>query len=371
MNIYTTEYLRVKAIDKCLRDRSRKYFIEDLIVACNKAVQEYYPENKIYQKRTIYSDIEKLKEENELEDNIVKSLEVDTNERDENYIHPNDLRKPSTNSRRKEAYSYRDANINLSSNDLNNVELTQIKDALSVMTRIKGRPEYSRLNEIILKLETDLLHDQELPAIMSYDDNEHLVGLEHLDALIEAIREQEAVEISYQLYTEVKPERVIVYPYYLKQYNKRWFLYGNRKDRPDLNYIPIFSIDRIKKVIPCHPEKEIFKEPNMKIEEYLKHVIGVSTSFDSIPQTVFLKFHPKRYNYIKTKPIHTTQTCNDSNCIVQIKVIHNKELEQLILSYGADVKVIAPAGLKENLERISKNLFKMYSESANSVLGNN
>ena len=370
MNIYTTEYLRIKAIDKCLRDKSKKYFIEDLIVACNKAVQEYYPGNKIYQKRTIYSDIEKLKEENDLRDNVITSLEVDTNERDENYIHPNDIRTPTTNSRRKEAYSYLNANINLSSSDLNTVEMTQIKDALSVMTRIKGRPEYRRLNEIILKLETDLLNNQELPAIMGYDENENLVGLEHLDALIEGIKEKEALEISYQLYTEEKPEKVIVYPYYLKQYNKRWFLYGDRKDRPDLKYIPIFSIDRIKKVIPCHPEKEIYKESKVEIEEYLKHVIGVSTSFDLTPQTVFLKFHPKRYNYIKTKPMHSTQVCNDSNCIVQISVIHNKELEQLILSFGADVKVIAPNILKENLRLISNNLNKMYSESGNSVLGN-
>ncbi len=370
MNIYTPEFLRIKAIDKCLRDKTKNYFIDDLIVASNKAVQEHYPGHKIFRKRTIYLDIQKLKEQEGLADNIETNLAVDTNIRDKDYMHPNDISKTDKNSRRKEAYTYRDVSINLTSDDLNNVELTQIKDALSVMARIKGRPEYRRLNEIILKLETDLLQDKDLPAIMGYDENEQLVGLEHLDAIIEGIKEKEALEISYQLYTEEKPHKVIVYPYYLKQYNKRWFLFADRKDRPDLNYIPIFSIDRIKKVIPCHPEKEAYKETIVNIEQYLKHVIGVSNSFDSIPQTVFLKFHPNRYNYIKTKPLHFTQTCDDDNCIVQIRVIHNKELEQLILSFGADVKVIAPIILKENLQGISNNLYKMYSQSGNSVLGN-
>jgi len=370
MNIYTPEFLRIKALDKCLRNKSKYYFIDDLVVACNKAVQDHYLGHKIYRKRTIYLDIQKLKEQEGLADNIETNLEVDTNIRNEDYMHPNDISKTNKNTRRKEAYTYRDASINLTSDDLNNVELTQIKDALSVMIRIKGRPEYRRLNEIILKLETDLLHDKDLPAIMGYEENEQLVGLEHLDAIIEGIKDKEALEISYQLYTEEKPESIIIYPYYLKQYNKRWFLFAARKDRPDLNYIPIFSIDRIKKVTPCHPEKEIYKESSIKIEEYLKHVIGVSNSFDLIPQTVFLKFHPKRYNYIKTKPLHSTQTCDDANFIVQIRVIHNKELEQLILSFGADVKVVAPSKLKEIFGRISSNLKGMYSGEVKTVLGN-
>lgn len=371
MNIYTPEFLRIKALDKCLRDKTKNYFIDDLIVACNKAVQEHYPGHKIFRKRTIYLDIQKLKKQEGLSDNIETSLEVDTNIREEDYIYPADLSKTKGTARRKEAYFYSDTSISLISSDLNDVELTQIKDALSVMTRIKGRPEYRRLNEIILKLETDLLNDEELPAIMGYDENEQLVGLEHLDAIIEAIKEKEALEILYQLYTEEKPEKVIVYPYYLKQYNERWFLFANRKDRPDLNYIPIFSIDRIKKVTPCHPEKEAYKESSVNIEEYLKHVIGVSRpSFDATPESVFLRFHPSRYKYIKTKPLHFTQTCTDASCTVQIRVILNWELRQLILSFGADVKVIKPDNLHKRIKMISEGMVLNYEPDKKEITGN-
>jgi len=372
MNIYTPEFLRIKAIDKCLRDKTKDYFIEDLIVACNKAVQEFYPGHKIFQKRTIQYDIQKLKEQEGLSDNVETNLKDDNNSRDENYLHPKDVYINKGKGRRKEAYCYRDTSINLTSDNLNDVEVTQIKDALSVMTRIKGRPEYRRLNEIILKLEMDLLNDIELPAIMSYDENEQLVGLEHLDAIIEGIKEKETLQISYQLYTEEKPEKVIVYPYYLKQSNKRWFLFADRKDRPNLKYVPIFSIDRIKDITPCHPEKEVYKESSVNIEKYLKYAIGVSQlSFDATPQTVILKFHPARYNYIMTKPLHSTQTVsNNAKCIVQIRVIINRELRQLILSFGADVKVIKPDDLKDQIEIISQNMALNYNLKEGDVTGN-
>ncbi|MBZ9631252.1 WYL domain-containing protein [Salegentibacter sp. LM13S] len=372
MNIYTPEFLRIKAIDKCLRDKTKNYFIEDLIVAANIEVQKHYPGHKIFQLRTIRKDIRNLREQEKLSNNIVSELKDDNNSRDEDFLHPNDFYEKKEKARRKEAYYYRDISINLTSDNLNDVELTQIKDALSVMTRIKGRPEYRRLNEIILKLKSDLLNDEELPAIMGYDENEQLVGLEHLNTIIDGIKEKEALEILYQPYTEEKPEIIIVYPYYLKQYNKRWFLFASRKDRPDVNYMPIFPIDRIKKAIPCHPDKEFYKESSVNIEEYLKHVIGVSRpSFDSTPESVFLKFHPSRYNYIKTKPLHFTQTFTDATCTVQIRVILNWELRQLILSFGADVKVIKPDDLHRRMKMISEGMTINYRSEQKEITGNN
>jgi len=40
MNIYTHEFLRMQALDKCFRDDTRHYFIDDLIIACNCQVSQ-------------------------------------------------------------------------------------------------------------------------------------------------------------------------------------------------------------------------------------------------------------------------------------------------------------------------------------------
>ncbi len=357
MNIYTHEYLRMQALDKCFKDDTRHYFIDDLIIACNKAVQEHYPSQKNFKKRIIYKDISRMETEEGLANNIEKYLAEDDNSKDLNYLDPSDIHEKKKDKRRKMAYRYKDKSKGLE--DLTKIETAQINDLINIISRIKGRTEYKGLNEVVLKLRTDLLGDGELPAIMSYEENERLEGLEHLDELIEGLKKQEALKIIYQPYN-LKSEEIIIYPYYLKQYNKRWFLFANRKDLKELNYIPIFSIDRIKKVIPCHPDKEPFNQLDINIDDYLKNVIGVSTSFDNKPESVFLKFEAYRYKYVKSKPLHHSQKSDDSNCTVQLRVILNRELEQLILSYGADVKVIAPQQLKDSLAEISNSMGKLY-----------
>lgn len=300
-----------------------------------------------------------------LNDNIETYPEVDTNDKNVDFLNPKDISDYYEKSRRIKAYKYKDKSSGLE--QLNKIESTQIKDAISVMSRIKGRSEYRGLNEIILKLESDLLDDKQLPTIMSYDENELLVGLEHLDDIIEGIKNEEALKIIYQPYG-LESEEIIIYPYYLKQSNKRWFLFANRKDSKELNYIPIFTIDRIKKVTPCHPEKEPFKILNLNIEEYLKNVIGVSTYFDDQPESVFLKFQPYRYNYVKSKPLHHSQKSIDTDSMVQLRVVLNRELEQLILSFGSDVKVIAPIILKEKISEISNRMNQQYENDKKNIL---
>ena len=159
-------------------------------------------------------------------------------------------------------------------------------------------------------------------------------------------------------------------PHYLKQYNKRWFLFATIQGAPEFDHIPVFSIDRIKKLKPLHPEKEPFIKNAPNIEEYLEGVIGVSTKLNKTRHSVFLKFHPARYDYVKTKPLHDSQSCTDHTCIVQINVVLNRELEQLILSYGADVRVISPEILKNRIQEIINNMAKNYIQGKKEITGN-
>lgn len=371
MKIYTNQFLRIQALDKCFRDKSKPYFIDDLIIACNKAIQEYYPGTKNISKRVIYDDIKVMHELEGFTESLetYRDIDKESNNKEDDYIRSLDCGKRSTK-HSKEAYRYKDNTFSLSQAGMNDIETAQMREAISVMSRIKGRPGYESLNEVILKLEKDLMQDQQLPAIMSYDENANLVGLEFLKELIDSINNKIPLKIWYKPYKFENEESVIVYPYYLKQYNKRWFLFGNRKDKPNLNYIPQFAIDRIKKIVPCHTEKEKFIESTVDIENYLKHVIGVSTNFNLQPQNIILKFHPNRFNYVKTKPPHEIKFIDEDNKTIQIRVVHNKELEQVIFSYGADVKVIAPEVLRNRVKDLYEKMVKNYIQGQKEITGN-
>jgi predicted DNA-binding transcriptional regulator YafY len=65
---------------------------------------------------------------------------------------------------------------------------------------------------------------------------------------------------------------------------------------------------------------------------------------------VILRVANNRFNYIKTKPLHLSQRIisvepDFANISINVKI--NNELISLILSFGPDVEVIAPASLRK------------------------
>jgi len=61
--------------------------------------------------------------------------------------------------------------------------------------------------------------------------------------------------------------------------------------------------------------------------------------------------------YIKTHHLHHTQATlreDAEGLVISLKLIPNPELTQLILSYGADVRVMKPVSLKERIVGIWK-----------------
>ena len=62
-----------------------------------------------------------------------------------------------------------------------------------------------------------------------------------------------------------------------------------------------------------------------------------------------------------TKPLHPSQRELDPDgCVVEIEVFINRELESLILSYGDQVEVLAPASLRGKMKERFRNVLSKY-----------
>ena len=61
-----------------------------------------------------------------------------------------------------------------------------------------------------------------------------------------------------------------------------------------------------------------------------------------------LRFTEKRYPYVRSKPLHPSQREIEA-CTITIEVIPTLELKQQILSFGADVEVLTPQKLREEI----------------------
>lgn len=325
--------IRYKILDRCFKNTGRQYFIEDLIAECEKVMLDIDPLSSGISRRQIFDDIAFM-ESNE-------GWEIE-------------LRKQRKG--KKVFYRYVNTSFSINNMPLNVVEVNQLKDAVNILSQFKGMPQFEWVNELIPKLAQGMQAKESLPTIMEFDHNQYLKGIEHLGTLHNAIFYKKVLSISYQPYENPTPFQVILHPYFLKQYNNRWFLFGFNPDKNKYDWN--LALDRIVNIMEI---KNVYQK-NIAIDwqVYFEDIIGVTKPMEETIEDVVLHFTDKTARYIETKPIHGSQKSkwlDNFTLEIRLQVMINYELERLILSYADAVMVVKPMSLRESiLKRLNKSV---------------
>jgi predicted DNA-binding transcriptional regulator YafY len=318
--------IRYKVLDKCFRNTGRRYFINDLIAECNKVLSEIDPDFTGISRRQIFDDMLFMES--------AEGWSIDLGKfRDGKKVY----------------YRYNDTSFSINNMPLNELEVTQLKAAIDILSQFKGMPQFEWIHEMVPKLQQGSISDEK-KTIIDFDSNIYLKGIDRLGELYNAILYKKVLKVSYQPFEDENPYDVIIHPYYLKQYNNRWFLFGYHpeKEKYDWN----LAIDRIVNVAEIKGKYE--KNTEIDWSEYFEDIIGVTKPEKGKTEKIVLHFYGKTGKYIESKPLHGSQRANwlDKAVLeVSVEVMINYELERMILSYGESVKVIAPKRLSEQVKQ--------------------
>lgn len=325
--------LRYQALDRCFSDRSREYYIEDLLEAVNRTLDNNSQPR--VSKRTVQYDIRDMEANHDWDVVFVT---------------------PARNGGRR-FYRYEDPNYSIWKNDLNEQQLEQLKSLMLLLQQFHGLPQFERIEEIIRQLEEKYGFELESPqSVISFDTNEEAAGVEYLSPLFEAIVSKQPLRITYEPYGK-KSYKTIVHPYFIKQYNNRWFLLGYNTDGVYENIVNM-SFDRIKGI---RPAPVAFVENTFcDFGEYFDDFVGVTRAGTEI-RNIVLKIEPKRLPYILSKPLHPSQrNRRASEGIIELKVIPNRELYQLLLAYGPDLEVLEPEDIRQKMAEFAEKMAEKY-----------
>lgn len=320
--------VRIKVIDRCLSDRNRHYTTADIFNMCNEELErrDFKP---ISAMNSIRNDIDQIQR-------IYPGAEV------EQYSDPLDTR--------VKYYRYLDPNFSIYKSLLKPEETVQLIQTLGLLKRFRGMPQFDWITEIADRLGASLKID-EVPAddVVGFDENLDLEGLDNFAPLFNAIVDKQPLKLTYQSFRMDCEETIIVHPYYLKQYNKRWFLIAWNDE---CNFMANYAFDRIKRIADANVA---YKPTDVDFFDYFDEMIGVSKDTRTEPQIVKLWVSPTQWPYIKTKPLHgATQhlvSWDEKGVVITIEVYLNYELEQLLLSFGEKVKVLEPVELKDKIKQ--------------------
>ena len=329
MPVNKNAYLRYQILDQCFSNKHRKFSFDDLVdFVSDKLGYNISP-------RQIRDDIANL--------------------RIGPYYAPIEATRYDG---KKCFYHYTDSDFSIFKNELTTEELTNLRSTIEMLNRYRGIPANAWLEEVISNLEYRFGVKANSENLISFEQNDMLKGLEHLSGLIDVTINHQTIELSYKSYGKDK-RQIMVYPYYIKQYNGRWFLFGMNATK---NRIESYALDRIEEYgvsdIP------FVKNESVDFSTFFDDVIGVSVPYnkDIVTEEVVLRFSEKRFPYVVSKPIHHTQKVLDEPYTISIKVKPNRELSQQIFSFIPDVEVVSPEWLRNEIrDKIQENLKKYLS----------
>lgn len=330
MPVNRNALLRYHTIDMCLQNRGRRWTWHDILEKVNESLLIDNPKSKGIGKTTLYEDLKNIEYK-------IFNLEIE-----------------KIKDGRKTYLRYADSNSSIRNQPLNEKEAEQIRDALSIISRFRGLPHFDWINELIPILETKMGLAETDKEIISYDSNTDYLGNKHIPILYKAIHKKIPLKLIYQDFKSSIAYEIEISPQYLKQFNSRWFLMSFMEkwgDKPQIN-----ALDRIVEIEETDGKYISIKDFDW--EDYFSDMVGVSRMGENPIEVKLLIPSEIQASYITTKPLHQSQKKLkkvDGGYEITIFVIPNIELEKLILSFGENIKVIAPESLVETIKsRVNK-----------------
>lgn len=329
MSINKNALIRYKTIDHCLRNRYRRWTLQNLLEACSDALYEYEGIKKGVSLRTVQMDIQMMRS-----DRLGYNAPIIIVD--------------------KKYYTYEDPKYSIANIPLTSQDLAILGEVVSILQQFKGFNYFQEVDDMIGRLEHKIFKQKyrESPLV-DFEKNENLRGLEHLSTLYQAIAQQKVLRMEYQPFKAQTAYEMVFHPQGLKEYRNRWFVLGLRDEGNDIQNLALDRIQRFE-TLPKVPYRSAGLDA-----AYFKDILGVSKNTGMQLEVIHFWADLSQTPYILSKPIHASQRLLEQledGAIFELKLLWNFELERELLGFGEHIKVLSPENLVHSIrDRLKKN----------------
>ncbi len=231
--------------------------------------------------------------------------------------------------------------------ELFNVDDVQLASELTALfEQFAHFPQFKGLEEVQLKLKARNTTESSL-QVVSFEQNDDYRGLKRLDELYEAIKSHKTLKIYYKDFDKM-PFEYSISPYMLKEYHNRWHIYGYEHKKHEIYNL---ALDRIESI---QSSDFSYRKQQPSDLAFLNDIIGFTYFRDAIVETIKIKVELPRAHYVRTKPLHHSQRevieeSTDKYLVFTYQLRFNNELLAKLLEFGKDLEVIEPIHLREKM----------------------
>lgn len=269
---------------------------------------------------------------------------------------------PINNKRGARRIKYEDASFSIVTHEMKE----SLRSMREQMENVEMNPRLLWLQNLILMLQDSYFTNTMAMEAIDFGDNLEYQNSSRVHEFFSYIMNKEVLELSYSAGFG-KPQKKIIHPYFVRQYNNRWFLFGwNEKAAQEMKpasgilNLPLDRIEDVKVVHTSYREVSVQDIRDFK-EDYFADIVGV-THLDNegrIPLVLHFDFNTgdekknnavrRDYYYLRTKPFYPYISFSSEEFIkkngyaeASMDIIPNKELEWILLRYAGTARIIAP-----------------------------
>lgn len=329
--------LRYRTIDRCLRNTGRRWTLQDLVDACSDALYEYEGKQDLVSKRTVQLDIQMMRS-----DRLGYEAPIEVYD--------------------KKYYRYSDPEYSISNRPLSQHDIDVLNRTIDLLRQFDEFDRFHDMADVVSRLQDKVASVTRRRPIVDFERNPNLKGLEHLNPLYDIIANRQTVCINYRSFNSRRSVPYNLYPYLLKEYRNRWFVFGSRVG--DMKLFNL-ALDRIVDFHPC-PDIPYKENPDFN-EDFFDDVVGVTKHSRLKKEKIVLRADNSQASYILTKLIHSSQRLVEKNeadgsMTFELNVVVNWELVTQLLGFGAGIKILEPSSLAKHLSHIFKKASSLYPD---------
>lgn len=197
---------------------------------------------------------------------------------------------------------------------------------------------------------------------------QNLTNIDLLPIFNKAITNKQVLRFLYQGFGQ-EPFLLTFHPQFLKEYNGRWFVFGDADREPFKAYnVPL---DRIQGDVCVVDDIKYIPAERGFYQEYFNNIIGVTHEKDAKTETVVIRTKTEyQHGLMLTKPLHHSQTESqpfaehpDGNYgEITLTIEPNREFIGRILTYGQYLEIIQPLSLREQITQIIRQQLMQYDD---------
>ena len=182
---------------------------------------------------------------------------------------------------------------------------------------------------------------------------------EYMPTILDAMRENRQIEITYHPFAKETSHTFSVAPYCVKLYENRWYLLG-RNNRGELR---VYGLDRIESMKLLDATFALPKD--FDATDFFANYFGIVIGSDVQPMRIVIRAYGSHKYYLQSLPLHHSQRMiEDSSEYADFELFLAPTYDFImkLMQSGAKIGVVSPQKLRDEMSVWSRDLYKRYND---------